>query len=310
MLISIVICTHNRANYLPKAIQSAIAQNISSDRYEIVVVDNCSTDATKAIVDHFRATKSNIRYIYEPMLGLSSARNTGWQQARGQYIAYLDDDAIACEHWLNTILQVFETVIPQPGCVGGKAEPIWEATRPSWLSDELITCLTVIDWSKEPRILWDLSKQWLVGANIAFPRKVLEQMGGFASGLDRIGNNLLSGGDVFLQKQIMKAGYPCFYHPDIMIQHHIQSSRLKRQWFTRRYYWQGVSDAIADSIEESPSSVASLRSVVRRSLQLLRSPRKIAHLVWPGSDPKQFTQKCFALIEVGHIAGLFNATQR
>ena len=55
--------------------------------------------------------------------------------------------------WLSTILDVFETVQPQPGCVGGKADPIWEETRPYWLSDELITGLSVIDWSPTPQIL-------------------------------------------------------------------------------------------------------------------------------------------------------------
>lgn len=309
VLISAVICTHNRAQYLTKAIQSLLDQQIPQDQYEILVVDNRSTDATKQVVEQFANTDNinNIKYVYEPTLGLSYARNTGWQNAKGKYIAYLDDDAIACPVWLSKIVEVFETVEPRPGCVGGKANAIWEAPRPDWVSDQLVTGLTVIDWSDTPHVLPDLSQKWLVGANIAFPADVLKQVDGFAAGLDRAGKNLLSGGDVFLEKQIMQAGYTCFYHPEIAIGHHIQKSRLEQSWFVRRYYWQGVSDAAIQLIEESPSPAERRRCAASRLLKLMRSPQKMANLLLSRSDPKQFTEKCFALIEVGHIAGLLGA---
>jgi GT2 family glycosyltransferase len=150
----------------------------------------------------------------------------------------------------------------------------------------------------------DLSQEWLVGANIAFPVKVLEEVNGFDPGLDRAGTKLLSGGDIFLEKRIMKAGYSCFYHPEIMVSHHIESSRLEKHWFTRRYYWQGISDAAVQFIEEKPSMLERFRSAVSMSASLLRSPRKLMDLLVPVSDPKQFTAKCFALITVGHIVGL------
>lgn len=308
-LISVVICTHNRDQYLGKAIQSLLDQQMPKDQYEIVVVDNRSTDTTKAVVEQF-AAGNPIRYIYEPNLGLSYARNTGWRNAEGKYVAYLDDDAIAHPGWLNTILEVFETVTPRPGCIGGKAEAIWEAPRPDWVSDELVTGLTVIDWSDTPHPIADLSQEWLVGANMAFPKEVLEEIDGFIAGLDRAGKNLLSGGDVFLEKQIMQAGYSCFYHPKMAIGHHIQKTRLDRQWFLRRYYWQGVSDAATHLIEQSPSAIGRLQAAVSRVMSLLRSPQKISHLLLPREDPKQFTEKCFALIEVGHIIGLLGAVQR
>lgn len=305
MLISAVICTHNRATYLVKALKSLVEQSLPAAEYEIVVVDNASTDATKAVVEQW-AEQANIRYTYEPTLGLSYARNRGWQLAQAKYVAYLDDDGIACPNWLEKIVEVFETVIPCPGCVGGKAEAIWEADRPQWISDQLVTCLTVIDWSDTPQTIPDLSQKWLVGANFAFPRKVLEEIGGFVSGLDRVGKNLLSGGDIFLEKQILKAGYSCFYHPDIAIGHHIQKSRLEQQWFIRRYYWQGMSDAMAQSIEESLSGQQRIRAALWRLVGLLRSPKKLVYLLLPGAKPAQFTEKCFTLIELGHIVGLLS----
>ena len=305
ILISTIICTHNRAKYLTKAIQSLVDQRTPKDKYEIIVVDNCSTDSTKEAVEQF-TSKCNIRYIYEPTLGLSYARNTGWRNARGKYSAYLDDDAIACPVWLDKILEVFETVTPVPGCVGGKTLPLWEALRPKWLSDELITCLTVIDWFDTPQVITNLNQKWLVGANIAFPTDVLRQVGGFVSGLDRVGKNLLSGGDVFLEKQIKKAGYTCFYHPEITVSHLVPKSRLEKRWFVRRYYSQGLSDAVMQLIEESPSFARRLRLAISKALRLLQTPGRLMNLVLPRSDPKQFTEKCFALIIVGQIAGLLS----
>jgi glycosyltransferase involved in cell wall biosynthesis len=306
--ISVIICTHNRAKYLPKAIQSLLDQPFLPDRYEIIVVDNCSTDSTKTIVEQYAAQEQyaahTIRYVYEQTLGLSYARNTGWQKAQGSYVAYLDDDAIAFSNWLSTISEVFTSITPQPGCVGGRAEAIWEADRPSWLADELVPGLTVIDWSKTPFAIPDLAHHWLVGANIAFPKKVLEQTGGFINGLDRAGKNLLSGGDIFLEKQILKAGYSCFYHPDMAIGHHIQKTRLEQQWFIRRYYWQGISDAVAHMLEESPSLKQRTHSILSRTVTLMKSPRKITRLLLPQNDPQEFKEKCFTLIELGHIVGL------
>ncbi|GAN33098.1 MAG: glycosyltransferase family 2 protein [Candidatus Brocadia sp. AMX2] len=308
ILISAIICTHNRAEYLVKALQSLLDQNLHKDTYEIIIVDNCSTDSTEEVIK--KTLNKNIRYLYESKLGLSYARNTGWQNARGKYVAYLDDDAIACPTWLSKILEVFETVKPRPGCVGGKVNPIWEAPRPSWISDELLTSLTIINWSDIPHNLTDLNRKWLVGANIAFPTAVLKHVGGFTHDLDRKGKHLLSGGDVFLEKQIQKAGYTCFYHPEIAIHHLTPTSRLNQRWFTCRYYWQGISDAIMQLIEETPSIAERINCAAIKLYSLLQSPRTIINLILPRKDPKRFTEKCFALITVGHIAGLLGAGRR
>ncbi|MDR4499239.1 MAG: glycosyltransferase [Candidatus Scalindua sp.] len=308
ILISVIICTHNRVDYLTKAIQSLIDQHVPEDYYEVIVVDNCSTDSTKRVVEQY-STDNNIRYIYEPTLGLSYARNTGWRNAKGKYVAYLDDDAIACPVWLNKIIEVFETVTPRPGCVGGKVEPIWEDVRPVWLSDWLLHGLTIIDWSETPHVLTNLSAEWLVGANIAFPIEVLERIDGFTSRLDRIGNNLLSSGDVFIEKQIMKMGCSCYYHPEIAIRHHILKSRLNKDWFIRRYYWQGISDAVMQRLDVKPSLLMRIRIAFSEARTLLISPRKFMALIVPTNNPDRFTQKCFTYIRLGYICGLLRVAK-
>jgi len=306
LIISAVICTHNRAECLGASIQSLVDQSMSRSRYEVIIVNNSSTDSTKEVVESF-ADANSLRLIFEPRLGLSHARNTGWRSARGRYVAYLDDDAIASPNWLSIIAETFEAVKPRPGCVGGKVDPIWEAPRPRWVSGDLMTCLTAIDWADTAQVLPDLNQKWLVGANIAFPVDVLAEVGGFVLGLDRAGKNLLSGGDVFLEKQIVKAGYTCYYQPEMLVRHFTPRERLNQHWFMRRYYWQGLSDAAMQLIERPLSKRERISLVISKLFNLLRSPVKIGNMIMPTYDPTRFTKKCFAIIEVGHIIGLLGA---
>ena len=171
MRISAVICTHNRAHYLRTAIQSLADQTLNKDRFEILVVDNGSTDATREVVTSEYSGVANLRYVYEPKLGHSQARNTGWQNAAGEYIAFLDDDAIASPEWLERIVDAFDTVHPKPACLGGRIDPIWEVPRPAWLPDSLVTFLAVLNYSDDAFFL--KPKQYLIGANIAFTREAI-----------------------------------------------------------------------------------------------------------------------------------------
>lgn len=300
--ISAVICTLNRSNYLQKAISSLADQDLKRDAYEIVVVDNGSTDNTRSIVEHFSPI-GNIRYLYEPALGLSHARNRGWKEAAAPYVAYLDDDAIATPKWLGKILNVFETVKSKLGCVGGKVNPIWEGARPDWLGDEIVCSLTVVDWSDSPHVLNNLNSEWLAGANIAFPRELLNRLNGFSPYLDRVGSRMLSSGDVFLEKQIQRSGHTCFYHPEVEVSHHIPVSRLTQAWFIRRYYYQGISDAVMHLLTESLSTGRRMRAALQMAKCLL-GEHGMMNLLRPTRDPKRFVRKCLNLITLGHVFGL------
>ena len=193
--ISAVICTHNRAAYLRKSLQSLVEQTIDQELYEIIVVDNGSQDETKQVVDQYSGIP-NLRYLYEPVIGLSRARNRAWSNARGTYVAFLDDDAVACSGWVATFLDVFESFKPMPGAVGGKCEAIWEAPRPNWLSDKLLGYISILHWSEVPIVLDDW--QGLSACNIAYPREVLKAAGGFREDLGRKGNTLRAGGETYL----------------------------------------------------------------------------------------------------------------
>jgi len=299
--ISAVICTFNRAHYLRKSLQSLVNQNLPKEQYEIIVVDNHSTDNTSQVVCEEFESVSNLRYIYEPIQGLSRARNTGWRDAHGEYVAYLDDDAVADQGWLGKIVEVFDTVKPQPGCVGSRVEPIWEAARPTWLSDSMTSWLAIVSYSDTPVALDN--PDYLVGASIAYPRHLLETVGGFQTSLGRRGESLLSNEETMLHRKLKAAGYACIYHPEIIAWHHIQASRLKKIWFIRRLYWQGVSDAFVQIEQESPSALRRLRFTLFVTRRVL-SPRRLIDLVTPSDDPQCFERKCSAFQQIGYLVGL------
>jgi len=306
--ISAIICTHNRAEYLLKAIQSLVDQTLDKTKYEIIVVDNKSTDNTKNIaLDNF-STVSNLKYLYEPVLGLSQARNTGLNRANGKYVAYLDDDAIANPRWLENILEVFEKATPQPGIVSGRVKPIWERSRPVWLPDKLLGSLTIVDWSKQAIFL--NKEQWPAGANIAFPKNLLEKVGGFDTALGRKGNKLLSMEEIDVRQKIEDKGYKCYYSPDIVVSHHIPALRLTKRWFVRRWYWQGFSIAVNQICRESLSFLMRIKKALSVLKTEVRSPHRLKNVILPTNDPELFGLKCLSIMSYGFIIGQLNPFQK
>ena len=115
--ISVVIATRNRADYLRKALESLAHQTLDPIDYEIIVVDNGSQDETRRVVEKYD-TSATLRYIFEPIIGLSRARNAGWKNAQGEIIALIDDDAIANAEWLERYVLAFEEFGENVGLMG------------------------------------------------------------------------------------------------------------------------------------------------------------------------------------------------
>ena len=237
--ITAVICTRDRAHFLEKCILSFLDQTASPEFYEILVVDNGSSDNTSEIIEKFR-TEANFRSVFEPVAGLSRARNTGWRNARGGTVGYIDDDAIVDRLWVESVIEVLEQVIPQPDWIGGPIHLDWQVAGPDWINKELNVPLGFVDWGDVPRRL--NRSERLGGGNSLYRKEILQELGGFDERLGRDANSLLSGEETQLQKRIEAAGGYLYYHPGIMIYHFVGKERIKPQWFYRRYYWGGVSD--------------------------------------------------------------------
>lgn len=300
--ISAIICTHNGQKVLRKAIQSLVDQTLDKKKYEIIVVDNASTDGSREITRQFE-TERNLRYFHEPKLGLSHARNTGWQQAEGEIIAYLDDDAVACPKWLERIVGVFADV-PDAGVVGGRVEPIWEADPPPWINTFMQRFLSILDWSDIPITLG--GEKYLVGANIAFPRKMLQEFSGFPTDLGRKGGNLISNEEIELIRMIKGKGRVVFYHPEISVKHLVPAARLNAKWFRKRWFAQGISDAVV-YCRENVSAGREKRILALRLLKyILKKPHHLIIASFPSLFPHIMSNSDSykSIVTLGYLYGL------
>jgi glycosyltransferase involved in cell wall biosynthesis len=300
--ITAVICTRNRCDYLAKAIESLLHQTLPASAYEILVVDNASTDGTRRLVEAWADPDHRLRYVHEPVVGLSQARNTGWRHATGEYVAYLDDDATACVPWLECFLRDFESVDANLGCIGGQIDPVWEAPRPAWLADELVFCVGALDRSAKPILSKD--ECMMAGGNAAYPRKVLAEIGGFDSSLGRKANNLLSNEEVHVWERIRALGYQGYYDPAALIYHHIGMAKLKKSWVIRRMFWEGISMAVTDVLLQSLTRRQRMGMAAARGKRLALHARRLLRLLVPTDNAWRFARNCETCQELGYVAGM------
>jgi glycosyltransferase involved in cell wall biosynthesis len=243
--ISAIICTHNRDIYLGDAIDSLLQQDFPN--FEIIVVDNGSSDRTKEVVAE-RESDSRVQYIYEPTLGLSIARNTGFKQARSQILAYLDDDAVASPQWLRILWNAYQEN-EKLAIAGGKVTLIWPegVEPPIWLSPGLAENLGAYDLGDQITLIRQpgLTPR---GLNYSIRRSFLEKVGGFDLNLGRVGKSLLSNEELHMTELALNQGWEVAYLPEATAAHNVAPERLKRSWFLSRGWWQGISECYREQL--------------------------------------------------------------
>jgi glycosyltransferase involved in cell wall biosynthesis len=269
--ISAIICTHNREMLLNQAIESLLSQDFLG-QFEVIVVDNASTDQTRRCIDAW-LPHPRLRYVYEPTLGLSVARNTGAAVARGAILAYLDDDAMAGPNWLKTLYAAFQAD-EALAIAGGKITLRWPigVVAPLWLSTNLTGSLGAFDLGDRPCTI-KRAGHTPRGANYAVRALFLQGVGGFNVNLGRVGNNLLSNEEVYLTEQALRLGWRVSYVPDAQVSHYVAPERLYRRWFLKRGWWQGVSECYREQIADRAGAGQLRRGSERLLRGVLRSLR-------------------------------------
>ncbi|MEB3219986.1 MAG: glycosyltransferase [Nostocales cyanobacterium 94392] len=291
--ISAIICTHNRDHYLGAAIDSLLSQNFVND-FEVVVVDNGSKDNTKQVVEQ-RLENHLLKYIYEPVLGLSVARNTGAKAARGEILAYLDDDAVASKSWLQILYDAYQNN-PKLAIAGGKVTLLWpeQTLPPRWLSPGLAGNLGAYDLGD--RVV-SIENPGLTprGLNYSIRRSFLDEIGGFDINLGRVGKNLLSNEELQMTELALEKGWQVAYLPDALVAHNVSPERLKRSWFFSRGWWQGISECYREQL----AGKAGTRQLQRGSERFIRGLYKaVKHY----SDPaERFDKLVYAYGQIGYL---------
>ena len=242
--LTVCICTYNRYELLEKCINSLTKQSVSDDGFKILVADN-SPDAAVAEKEKQKYLNvSNLEYMHIPTPGLSNARNVGAEICGTEYIAYIDDDAIASKDWVKSLIQGFEA-FNNAEMVGGPIQPIWGKDKPSWIPKWREGFLTIIDWGEgDAREVTE--HEWFAGANMAFKTDAILKYGGFPTNLGRIGGGatLLSNEEIDLVDSIKENNGQIIYAPSAKVDHLVDERRLTREWFKKRVSWQVVSDLL------------------------------------------------------------------
>lgn len=238
--ISVIIPTYNRANYLNKLLERLSDQSIDKNTYEVIVVDNNSIDNTKKIVNKYmKSNKIFIQYIFEKRQGLHFSRHTGAKVSNSEILAYIDDDAICNENWLEELLKIY--VDESIGCAGGKIIIRWDKKVPSWVIP-YEGVLGRLDYGQKSRIL--NHDEYINGANFSIRKKVLFDVGGFNP--DQIGDHLIGDGETGLCKKLYKKSIKIAWIPNAIVWHiQIVSKNATKIDIKRRFINNGIADAYA-----------------------------------------------------------------
>jgi glycosyltransferase involved in cell wall biosynthesis len=232
-VLTVVVCTHNRASMLAEMLETLVTQRAAPASFEVLVVDNRSTDATRSVVESFTARLANLRYCYEETVGLSAARNLGWREARGLYVGYTDDDCRLPPQWVQVALRIIEE--RSPDAFGGPYTPFYTTSKPAWFRDSYRSS----SLSVEPRFLG--RDEFLTGANFFFRRSRLQALGGFDLGLGMSGHRVAWGEDPEIQKRLdaLDPAAKRFFHPELSVMHHVAPRRLTLWWTTKAQFAKG-----------------------------------------------------------------------
>jgi glucosyl-dolichyl phosphate glucuronosyltransferase len=243
MNITVILCTYNRCQCLARALDSLAASILpASVEWEILVVDNNSSDQTREVVENFcLQDPAHLRYLFEPRQGLSYARNAGIREARGEILAFVDDDDAVEPGWLSNLTSVLHG--GEWTGAGGRIVPEWPRPIPKWLSKDLPTLSVYGQFN--PRAEAGPLMRPPYGGNMAYRKDAFERYGGFRVDLGRSGNNLQCREDIEFANRLLAAGERLWYEPRAVVRAIVPESRMEKSYALRWWYWYGRSE-VAD----------------------------------------------------------------
>jgi glycosyltransferase involved in cell wall biosynthesis len=232
--LSIVVCTRNRADLLDGLMATLAPQAVPARRHEIWIVDNSSSDATPERAAAWAAAHPHVHVVREERTGLANARNRGFREGRGRWVAYVDDDARVPAGWVERALSVIDAHSPE--LFGGPYRPFYLASRPAWFQDRY-----------QSKTLGDVPRElgegeFFSGTCIAIRRDVLERLGGFDTALGMAGGQLGYGEETDLQVRARRElGRPaCFwYDPALVVEHLVPVEKMTMRWLLRSQFASG-----------------------------------------------------------------------
>lgn len=272
-MISVIIPTLNRADLLNQTLSSISRQTLSRDRFEVIVVDNGSTDNTAEVVRTFAKNEMPIRYVLETSPGLHAGRHRGMKEAVGSILTYADDDIQAFPEWLETIKQCFAD--ERIAIVGGKDLPNYQSTPPKWMDSlwistnqgKYLTYFSLIDLGDK---VMEIDPAFVFGCNFSIRKSILKEVGGFhPDGMPSSLIKLRGDGETHVAEAVRALGYKTIYHPLASVYHWVPTSRMDKAYIAKRAFADGVTESYRHTRQGKSLTENSITKVLRRLRETL-----------------------------------------
>jgi glycosyltransferase involved in cell wall biosynthesis len=237
MLASIIIPTYNRADVIIRSLETWTKQTMVAVEFEVIVVDNNSTDNSAQLIQGFIADKSNFRYLLETRKGSTNARHAGAAIAKADILIFCDDDGLFNPECVQEVLNVY-SANENVAAVAGKIEIQWDALAPDWIEPYLFM-LGRLNYGNKVIYRNDI---YLNGGIFSIRKDVFNELGGFNP--DLVGNYLVGDGDTGLVIKLHKAGKLIGWTPFATMQHlqFVDRQGTERD-MGRRFFNTGISNA-------------------------------------------------------------------
>ena len=233
--VSFIICTYNRSSYLRDSLQSLLVHGSTDFDYEIVVIDNNSTDETPKVIEEMMRQAGqkgcSLRSFRETRQGLSHARNRGITESRSENLVFFDDDIRATASLIPAWCTFFAEY-PKAEAAGGRIHVQFDAPRPDWMSHFLLPLLGHHDLGDKPKKY--PSGKYPFGGNMGFRKSILERTGYFNTDLGRKGAELNAAEEKELFQRIRSLSVPTHYLPDALLYHRVDESRLSETFIQKQ----------------------------------------------------------------------------
>ncbi len=261
--ISVSICTYNRAEFLYAALESLASQSLPYSQYEVILVDNNSTDETPGLAERFASEYPgvNFHHLLETNQGLSFARNRAIEESNSPVIAFIDDDAIASGDYLKSLVDFFDDY-PEVMAAGGKILPYFypHGERPEWMSHYLLGLISCIDLGDEIKPF----PKYPIGCNMIFRQEVFEKIGKFDTRLGRTSRNLIGSEEKELFSRIKKTGMSVYYVPEAWVYHTIPEERIAMPFIRKMSIGVGQSERL---LFNSGNLAGRIQILIRQSVK-------------------------------------------
>ncbi|MSQ38107.1 MAG: glycosyltransferase family 2 protein [Chitinophagaceae bacterium] len=233
MILSIVICSYNRASYISGALDSLYNQSAGLDNFEAIIVDNNSTDNTAEVFKQWRSSHANgsFTYLTETKQGASFARNTGAKGAKGQWLCFMDDDAIANSNYVENIIKHIKTK-PEAIGFGGRIIPKYIPSEPEWMSYYVSSLVGNFDYA--PTACAFENGKYPLESNMIVKKDIYDSIRGFNTQLPGVVGTLRIGGEgKELFYKLLALGHTIYYDPAICVHHVVEVKKLTPEYMYR-----------------------------------------------------------------------------